>query len=169
MPIEVSAFAVLRLGDAEAVAGLIRAAFAVLEEAVDPLPSALGETAGSVAAGLADGGGCGVWVAGELVGAVLWQPRGGGLYVGRLSVHPDRRGQGIARRLMAAAEQAARDAGLPRLLLSTRLALVGNRALFAACGFVEMSVHAHPGHAVPTFVSLEKTLVEMRADVDDVI
>lgn len=118
-----------------------------------------------MAAGLADGGGCGVWVAGVLAGAVLWQPRDGGLYIGRLSVHPNRRGRGIARRLMAAAEQAARDAGLPRLLLSTRLALVGNRALFAACGFVEVSVHAHPGHAAPTFVSLEKTLMKVRADV----
>ena len=48
--------------------------------------------------------------------------------------------------------------GLPRLLLSTRLVLVGNRRLFARCGFVETAQLAHPGYAHPTFVDLEKAL-----------
>ncbi len=158
MPIKISTPVVLQPGDAAAVAGLIRAAFAVLPAPVDPPPPALGETAVSVAGVLAEGGGSGVWVGEVLAGAVLWQPRDGGLYVGRLSVHPAWRGRGIARRLMASVEQAARDIGLSCLCLSTRLAMVGNRALFAACGFVEMSVHAHPGHAAPTFVCLRKRL-----------
>jgi predicted N-acetyltransferase YhbS len=159
MPFDISAPCALQAADAEAVAALIRLAFATLPAPVDPPPSALLETADSVAAGLAAGGGSLVRAGDVIVGAVLWDRRNGGLYLGRLSVHPQWRGRGIARRLVATAEQAARDAGLPRLHLSTRLAMTGNRALFAACGFVELSLHAHPGYAAPTYVSLEKRLL----------
>jgi hypothetical protein len=48
---------------------------------------------------------------------------------------------------------------LPRIHLSTRLVLLDNRRLFAACGFVETTCHAHPGYAEPTFVNMEKRLV----------
>ena len=46
---------------------------------------------------------------------------------------------------------------LPRLYLSTRLVLLDNRRLFAACGFVETTRDAHPGYAEPTFVNMENT------------
>jgi hypothetical protein len=36
--------------------------------------------------------------------------------------------------------------------------LTGNRRLFAACGFVEIARHAHPGYAAPTWVEMEKRL-----------
>jgi hypothetical protein len=48
---------------------------------------------------------------------------------------------------------------LPRIRLSTRLALLDNRRLFAACGFVETTRETHPGFAAPTFVNMEKRLV----------
>jgi GNAT superfamily N-acetyltransferase len=92
------------------------------------------------------------------VGAVLWVEKDGGLYVARLSVHPAWRGRGVARALMGAAEAEARRRALPRMLLSTRLALIDNRRLFAACGFRETAQHAHPGYAEPTFVDMEKGL-----------
>jgi hypothetical protein len=44
------------------------------------------------------------------------------------------------------------------MLLSTRLALIDNRRLFASCGFREGEQHAHPGYAAPTFVDMEKLL-----------
>jgi GNAT superfamily N-acetyltransferase len=96
---------------------------------------------------------------GTLAGVVLWTERGGGLYFGRLAVAPSWRGRGIARALVAAAEAEARARGLPRVHLSTRLALAGNRRLFAACGFVETGQRAgHPGYDQPTLVDLEKRL-----------
>ena len=95
---------------------------------------------------------------GRLVGGVLWAERDAALYVARLSVAREARGQGIARALMAAAEAAARARGFRRMTLGTRLALVGNRAVFAACGFVETVQHAHPGYAAPTWVEMEKRL-----------
>jgi predicted N-acetyltransferase YhbS len=142
--------------DAAAVAALIRRCFAEL--AVDPPPSALGETAESVAAQIRASGGAVAVSAGAVVGAVLWAEREGGLYIGRLSVAPDHRRAGVARRLVAAAEQEARRRELGRLHLGTRLALAGNRAFFAACGFGECGRFSHPGYAQPTWVAMEKHL-----------
>jgi len=148
----------LRAPDAAAAAALIREAFSKLSSVVDPPPSALRETEATVAAGIADGGGACADAAGLLVGVVLWAEKAGGLYIGRLSVSPRWRGRGIARALVAAAEAEARRRRLPRLHLSTRLALTDNRRLFASCGFRETERHAHPGYAVPTFVDMEKEL-----------
>jgi ribosomal protein S18 acetylase RimI-like enzyme len=66
--------------------------------------------------------------AGALVGAVYVEIRGGGTrgYFGMLSVHPARQGEGLARRLVVAAEEYAREAGCTHMdlhVLSPRLEL----------------------------------------------
>ena len=96
---------------------------------------------------------------GGMVGSALWNEQDGGLYLGRLAVAPAWRGRGIAKALVAAVESAAGRMTLPRIHLSTRLVLLDNRRLFAACGFVETTSHAHPGYGEPTFVNMEKWLV----------
>jgi ribosomal protein S18 acetylase RimI-like enzyme len=149
----------LTLADAEATAALVRRAFAAQPLLTDPPPSALRETGAAIAAILAAGGGGAAAEAGTaLAGAVIWEEKAGGLYMGRLSVDPGFRGTGLARALIAAAEAEARRRGLPRLWLSTRLALAANRRLFASCGFTETARHAHPGYCTPTFVDMEKAL-----------
>jgi hypothetical protein len=55
---------------------------------------------------------------------------------------------------------AARAMGLPRINLSTRIPLLDNRRLFAACGFIETTHQAHPGYAEPTSVHMEKRLID---------
>ncbi len=145
--------------DAPAIAALIRSAFAVLPNPVDPPLSALRETGESIAAILAQGGGgAAIEQDGAIVASCIWQEKAGGLYFGRLAVAPSARKQGHAGRLLAAAEAEARARGLPKLLLSTRLALTANRRLFAAHGFAETAYHTHPGYAAPTFVDMEKPL-----------
>ena len=149
----------MRPEDAAAVAALIRAAFAAQSVVTDPLPSALRITEADVTEHLRIGGGAVAEVAGGLAGSALWVEQDGGLYLGRLAVAPAWRGRGIAKALVAAAEAAARAMGLPRIHLSTRLVLLDNRRLFAACGFVETTREAHPGYAEATFVNMEKRLI----------
>ncbi len=144
--------------DAARVASLIRAGFAAQSVSTDPLPSALRLTEADVAAHLRMGGGAVAEVAGTLVGSALWTVQNGGLYLGRLAVVPSRRRHGLGRALVASAETAARTAGVPVIRLSTRLVLLDNRRLFAACGFVETTREAHPGYTEPTFVNMEKRL-----------
>ena len=136
--------------DAESFAALVRAAFSEL--AVEPRPSALGVTGAAIAAHLATGGG--VTTRPDQAG-LLWAEKDGGLYVSRIAVHPALRGQGLATALLQAAQTEARRRSLPRVWLQTRLALAGNRRLFAGCGFVETARHAHPGFREPTFVEME--------------
>jgi GNAT superfamily N-acetyltransferase len=150
---------VMAAGDAAAVAALVRTAFAAQAVATDPPASALLLGAEDVLAHLRSGGGGAVARDGaRIVGSALWSSQDGGLYVARVAVDPGWRRRGVARRLLAAAEDAAHALGLPRLHLGTRLVLTDNRALFAACGFVEVSRHAHPGYAEPTWVAMEKRL-----------
>jgi|SRR5579863_5078202 predicted N-acetyltransferase YhbS len=146
--------------DAAAVAALIRTAFAAQSLVTDPLPSALRVTEADVAAHLRGGGGVVAEVRGTLVGSAMWAEQEGGLYFSRLAVAPDWRGRGIAKALVAAAEAEGRRMGLPRIHLSTRIPLLDNRRLFAACGFVETTREAHPGYAEPTSVHMEKRLIE---------
>jgi GNAT superfamily N-acetyltransferase len=148
----------LAIDDAADVAALIRLAFSQTAVRADPAPSALRETAEGVAAVILAGGGLAAWSDGALVAAVLWAEKDGGLYVSRLSVAPEARGRGLARGLLAAAEEEARRRGLPRVHLATRLVFLDNRRLFASCGFVETELHAHPGYDAPTFVDMEKIL-----------
>ncbi len=144
--------------DAEAVATLVRAAFAGISPPLVPPPSALRETAETVATTIAKGGGVVAETDDRLVGSALWDERDGGLYVGRVSVCPEFRRRGVARSLIQAAEAEARRRGMPRIHLATRLALVSNRQLFATLGFAETTLHAHDGFNHPTWVDMEKPL-----------
>lgn len=140
------------------MAGLIRTTFGAIDPPLAPPPSAIRETAESVATQIEAGGGMVALAEGTLVGAVLWGERDGGLYFGRLSVTAAWRRKGVARALVMAAEAAARARGFTRMHLGVRLALAGNRRLFASLGFCETVLHAHEGFDAPTWVEMEKHL-----------
>ena len=141
--------------DADVVAGLIRLAFASIPVPLDSAPSALRETPDSIRDHLAAGGGA---VMEDALGCILWSERDGGLYIGRLCVHPAQQGRGLAGLLVGTAEAEARRRGLPRLHLGVRLALPGNRRLFARLGFTEIRLHTHQGHVGPTWTEAERWL-----------
>src|ERR1039458_7007715 len=108
--------------DAEAVAALVRATFAAQSVPVDPPASALCVGAADVMAHLrAGGGGAVVEMEGALAGSIIWSGVDGGLYIARLAVASAWRRRGVAGALLAAAEDAARVAELPRVHLGTRL------------------------------------------------
>lgn len=145
----------IRPADAAAAATLIHVAFRDIPEPLDPTPSALRESEASILAHLAHGGGA---VAAEpgIVACVLWSEKDAGLYLGRLAVAAGCRNRGLAAQLLLAAEDEARRLGLSRLHLGVRLALPGNRRLFARLGFVETTLHAHEGYTNPTWAAAEK-------------
>lgn len=144
--------------DAAAVVSIIRRAFSAQSAQTDPPSAALHETPGSIAKAIADGGGAGIVSAGGFKGVVLWSQTERGLYFGRLAVHPDWRGLGLARRLIGAVEAEAAHRKAQLVYLNARLMLLDNRRLFASCGYAETSLGTHDGYAAPTFVVMEKIL-----------
>ena len=144
--------------DASAIAALVRLAFSTQSRPTTPPSGAMKETVSTILEHLGLGGGAVVEKGGMLVGAVLWNEEKGGLYVGRLSVHPEHRRRGIAAALMTEAEREARRRGLATLRLGVRLALEDNRRFFASCGFTETTLHRHEGFSEPTWVTMERRL-----------
>jgi tRNA threonylcarbamoyladenosine biosynthesis protein TsaE len=148
----------LTLADADEAAELIRTAFAAQSRLTSPPSSALLETGASIAAKIAAGGGFGAFEGGAFIATVLWSLNGDALHVARVSVAPRARGRGMVRSLIAACETEARERGLRRMTLKTRLELPENERLFERCGFARREVEAHPGFAEPTTAVMQKVL-----------
>lgn len=151
-------FRPLSPADADEAARLIRTAFAVQPRPTRPPSSALSETAETVAAKIAAGGGVGAFAGCALGGAALWEAKGGALHVGRVSVVPAWRGRGLAGALIKACESEARRAGLARMTLRVRLELSENERLFERFGFERRALDAHDGFGEPTPAVMEKLL-----------
>jgi len=148
----------VQAGDAAAVADLVRLAFSAQPRPTNPPSSALKETAATIIEHLTRGGGAVLESGGVIAGLVLWNEDEGAFYISRLSVHPERRGQGMARALMEEAEREARRQGFSRMTLGVRLELEENRRFFRSCGFMDASLRSHEGFSEPTWVLMERRL-----------
>lgn len=93
---------------------------------------------------------------GRLVACGYLKDTGRSVYLGKLAVHPDHRGRGLLRRIVAEAEAMARTLGRPALELGTRVELTENHATFARLGFREVGRTAHPGYDRPTSVTMAR-------------
>jgi GNAT superfamily N-acetyltransferase len=94
----------------------------------------------------------------ELAGCAFLAERADHFYLGKLAVAPAYQGRGFGRRLLAAAEAHARDAGKNLIELQTRIELTGNQELFARLGFVETARTSHQGYDRPTSITMRKAL-----------
>ncbi|WP_134495511.1 GNAT family N-acetyltransferase [Microvirga pakistanensis] len=145
--------------DAALIARLIRSAFAQQPVVLQPTPSALSVTPSKIKHHFQEnGGGAVASLISEEVGCCLWSLKGNDMHLTRLAVSPKWRRRGIASSLLHYAGEAARNAKVTRMTLSTRLALTGNRRLFASIGFREVAFHTHPGFDTPTAVELERLI-----------
>ena len=101
--------------------------------------------------------------AGELVvigcrprAAMVMAARPPTLYLGKIAVALEFRGNGLARRLVAFAGEIAQTRGLTSLTLQSRVELTENHATFRALGFTETARTTHPGFDKPTSITFTK-------------
>jgi predicted N-acetyltransferase YhbS len=147
------------LADAAAIAATIAAAFEQYRGRLEPESGAFRETSDGIAAELArESGAILAERNGRIIGCVMVKLIDDDLYFGRLSVVPEARGQGIARRLLEAVEDEARRRELAGIQLGVRIVLVENQQLFSSMGYVEISREAHEGFDHPTSINMRKAL-----------
>ncbi|MEM1046601.1 MAG: GNAT family N-acetyltransferase [Pseudomonadota bacterium] len=137
---------------------LIRSAFAYMDGRVDPPSSIHRLTRADVQEKAASGDLLGVYRDENLIGCVTLSWRERELYIGKLAVQATWRGNGLARRLVEAAETRAREAGLRRLVLESRIELTENHTAFARMGFVRTGASAHAGYDRPTSITMTKDI-----------
>jgi ribosomal protein S18 acetylase RimI-like enzyme len=147
-----------RAEDAPQIHRLTQQAFEEYRGQLLPPSSAHDETEAVVAQALREGGAVLALEHDQPVGAARFAHRPDHLYVGRVSVPPERRGQGIAVALMQALEDQARRLGVPAIELQVRESLPSNVRLYQKLGYVVIRREPHPRN--PDFVSLR-----MRKDV----
>ena len=149
-----------RLADAGGIATVIRCAFERYEGGLRPPAGALRETPESIAAKLTNEAALVAVTPEGIAGCVFYRPSAtpGEIYLGRLAVLPERQRLGLAGRLMAAVEDAARAAGATALCLNVRIALPANRTVFERLGFRAVGEGCHPGFDQPTFTVMRKTI-----------
>lgn len=78
------------------------------------------------------------------------------LYLGKMAVHPDLRGAGLARDMVQACEELALQNGLDRLELQVRIELVENQLTFEKLGFHQTEFNSHPGFDRITEITMQK-------------
>jgi len=145
--------------DAASIAATIAASFEQYRGKLEPESGAFRETAEGIAAELARESGAIVAERnGRMIGCVMVKLIEDDLYFGRLSVVPEARGEGIARRLVEAVEDEARRRELAGVRLGVRIVLTENQQLFSSMGYVEISREAHEGFDHPTSINMRKAL-----------
>lgn len=143
-------------GQAEAILDLIRRCFASMEGRVDPPSSMHRLTAETIAQHCHDGE---VWTIGTPpVACVFLTPKADCLYLGKLAVDAEWRGQGLAALLVDHAMDRARAHGLNAVELQVRVELTENHQAFAKMGFVKTGETAHPGYDRPTSITMHRVL-----------
>jgi ribosomal protein S18 acetylase RimI-like enzyme len=146
--------------DLRAVLELLQLAFRAHEGRIDPPSAVYRETAETLAAKLEIET---LLVAreddGRILGCIFYRresPDEG--YIGRLAVLPELQRRGIARDLVEASLEVARQAGVRRVGLGVRIELAENIAFFERHGFAIVREERHPGYERTTSYHMERPL-----------
>jgi GNAT superfamily N-acetyltransferase len=152
-----------RFSDWPRLLGLLRESFAYMDARIDPPSSLTRMGLDELRAKAAEETLIIATEAGDLIGCAFAALRDECVYIGKVAVLPSARGKGVARALIAAAEEVARDHGRKFLELQTRVELVENHATFGALGFEKVGETAHAGYHRPTSITMRKWVAEKAA------
>ncbi|WP_117193105.1 GNAT family N-acetyltransferase [Rhizobium terrae] len=147
-----------RFGRWDELLALILSSFAYMDGVIEPPSSAHRLTLASLAQKARDEIAFAAVEDGGLVGCVFCKPETDFLYLGKLAIAPAHQGRGVGRRLLAIAEEIARDRELSALRLETRIELAGNHATFARWGFEKTAENSHAGFTRVTSIEMQKRL-----------
>jgi GNAT superfamily N-acetyltransferase len=142
--------------DAEAVLELIQLAFAEQAGRIDPPSSMNNLTVIDVINHMETASVWGIEHNLQMIGCLFGTSQNDALYLSKLSVHPNARGQGVAGRLMTTAEIFAKDDGFAWLEVIARVELLENHRLFAHLGFEQFAEGRHDGYDRTTELHFRK-------------
>lgn len=144
------------------VLALLRTSFQYMDGRIDPPSSVHRLTIESMQTHCQTGGE--IWAVGRpLFGCMFLTPKPDCLYLGKLAVQEQMRGQGVCRAMIDHAERRAVAIGLSELELETRIELTENHRVFSRLGFTIVSTGIHDGYDKPTDFLLRKQ-VSLSAD-----
>ena len=83
---------------------------------------------------------------GAIVGVLVLDLAGDGVFIDNVAVDPAAQGRGVGRRLLALAESEARSRGLATIGLSTHVKMASNLALYASLGYGETGLRVVDGY-----------------------
>ena len=133
--------------DADALAACIDAAYAQYAARIADLPPVSADCAEEIAKYQ-------VWIAEiehEIVGGLVIVPQEGFMRLANVAVHPDHKGAGLGRALIALAETESLDQGYREMRLTTHADMPENVQLYAHLGW-------EPDHRRGNQVSMRKTI-----------
>jgi ribosomal protein S18 acetylase RimI-like enzyme len=102
-----------------------------------------------------------VWLledGGKIAGLIVLEERDGALMIYSVAVEPDRQRAGLGQRLLAFADDIARERNLPKVTLYTNARMERNIGIYRRFGYVETRRRAHPTRGGVVIVDMEKTL-----------
>ncbi|WP_085521479.1 GNAT family N-acetyltransferase [Tuberibacillus sp. Marseille-P3662] len=121
--------------DAALIHDLMIKAFVEYNDA-EPPSSALEETVESIATALKDDEQSLIsYVDGEAVGMVRFRLKENAVYFYRLSVIPEKQGQGIAKKILRSLEDYAKQNSIPTMLCKVRMNVSKNIKLYSSMGY----------------------------------
>ena len=141
--------------DVPLVYQIMQAAFAEYLGVLNPPSGVHAETVDDVTHAMREGGAVLAWIGNQAVGSARYAfLENGHCYVGRVSVLPQYRGQGIASAIMLCVEGVARDHGCTAMEIAVRLILDSNVHLYERIGYQISETFEHPkgGSMVATMV-----------------
>ncbi|WP_257350700.1 GNAT family N-acetyltransferase [Pseudalkalibacillus decolorationis] len=123
------------VSDALLIHDLMIKAFMEYKDEVPP-SSALEETVQSISTALKDGEqGLIGYIDDEPVGMIRFQLKENGVYFYRLSVIPEKQGQGIAKKILKSLEDYANKKEIPTILCKVRMTVPKNIKLYSSIGY----------------------------------